>query len=221
MPPPRLYCLLASEAPRGVVIRRGPSQLCQLLTWDRDKDSFKSFEKFSGRLHPERSDISPDGEHLLYFAVGRWKGTFGTWTCIGRVGRRNAQVVWGVGGTWGGGGIFVNDREYWLYESPVNAAVLHKNVSNLSRLLGAEPALPAHVSERVQLGEGWTLLKASKGYRMASESEPAFEFPDWEWAGWDRSRLVWAQSGKLYGAALKRSGLGATYEIYDFNDADE
>lgn len=55
---------------------------------------------------------------------------------------------------------------------------------------------------------------------MESDNESALEFPDWEWAGWDRNPVVWAQLGKLYGAPLKSSGLGASYEIYDFNEVE-
>ncbi|HEY1495920.1 MAG TPA: hypothetical protein VGF49_15310, partial [Candidatus Solibacter sp.] len=65
---PRLSVPLASEAPVGVVLRRGPTKLVQLVIWDRRNDKFKSSSRFRGRIFAERSDLSPDGRHMIYFA---------------------------------------------------------------------------------------------------------------------------------------------------------
>jgi hypothetical protein len=85
--PPRLSVLLASDAPVGVVLRRGPSKLVQLVIWDRASDKFKPGQCFRGRIYAERSDLSPDGRHMLYFAMGGL-----------------AWAIPATGGTWGGGG---------------------------------------------------------------------------------------------------------------------
>lgn len=39
--PPRMGVLLASEAPVGVVFRRGPTKLVRLVMWNRVTDKFK------------------------------------------------------------------------------------------------------------------------------------------------------------------------------------
>lgn len=49
--PPRLYGILATGAPVVAVFRRGPS------AWTR----------LRGRAFPRRSDLSPDGRHLVSF----------------------------------------------------------------------------------------------------------------------------------------------------------
>jgi hypothetical protein len=59
--PPRLSVVLASEAPVGVLLRRGPTKVVRVVIWDRAKDKFKPGPWFTGRICPERSDISPDG----------------------------------------------------------------------------------------------------------------------------------------------------------------
>ncbi len=43
------------------------------------------------------------------------------------------------------------------------------------------------------------------------------DFPDWEWADWDRKRLVWVHEGMLFTSPLTAKGLGAEKQIYDFN----
>ncbi|MDP9115214.1 MAG: hypothetical protein M3O20_16215, partial [Acidobacteriota bacterium] len=62
--PPRLDVLLASEAPVGVVFRRGPTKMVRMILWDRTNDKFKPGPWFKGRIFADRSDLSPDGRHM-------------------------------------------------------------------------------------------------------------------------------------------------------------
>ena len=48
-------------------------------------------------------------------------------------------------------------------------------------------------------------------------TEEARAFPSWEWADVDRGRLVWTEGGKLFASRVKKAGLGAISELYDFN----
>src|ERR1051325_10992038 len=86
VPAPRLSALPASDAPVGVVLRRGPSKLVELVMWDRRTDKFRPGPWFKGKIYADRSDISPDGRHLIYFAMAgvSWAvpETGGTWTAI-------------------------------------------------------------------------------------------------------------------------------------------
>lgn len=203
------------------MFRRGPSKYFQLYVWNRGKDSFKRFGVFNGKLYPERSDISPDGKHFLYFAMAgsAWAvpATGGTWTALAEVGKMSAKALWGMGHTWGGGGVFLSNSAYWLDDSH-GKPIRHS--SSFKRILGVKPPIPAHARRESPMEKSWILVKARKGYRIEKETEASLEYPDWEWAGWDCSRVVWAQLGKLYGAPLKSSGLGASYEIFDFNDVE-
>ena len=46
----------------------------------------------------------------------------------------------------------------------------------------------------------------------------ALDFPDWEWADFDRRRLVWSERGLLRAAALMRNGPDFMKDLCDFND---
>jgi hypothetical protein len=110
---PRLYALLARDAPRGVVLRRGPSKQVLLVAWKTDVDTFELGQWFAGRIYERRCDLSPSGEHFLYFAA-KWKGEFQTWTAVSRPPWLTALALWPKGDAWGGGGLFHTDRSILL-----------------------------------------------------------------------------------------------------------
>ena len=69
-----------------------------------------------GRIYERRADLSPDGRHLIYFARdARWHSeTGGSWTAVSRAPWLRAVTLWAKGDCWQGGGLFVDDRRYWL-----------------------------------------------------------------------------------------------------------
>jgi hypothetical protein len=44
------------------------------------------------------------------------------------------------------------------------------------------------------------------------------QFPDWDWADIDRSRLVWASKGQLWAGRLNEKGLTGEKLLHDFNE---
>lgn len=114
--PARLHVLLARDAPIGVGFRRGPSRSVCTVLWDRRTDTFTVGPWLKGRIDERRSDLSPDGKHLILFALsGVWTATTGrTWTAISRAPWLKALVLLGKGDTYGGGGLFTGLRTYWL-----------------------------------------------------------------------------------------------------------
>jgi hypothetical protein len=66
--PCRLSVLFAHSAPVAVVLRRGPTKWVQLVKWRTDGDEFEAGQWFKGRIYDRRSDLSPDGSLLIYFA---------------------------------------------------------------------------------------------------------------------------------------------------------
>lgn len=114
--PARLHVLLASESPAAVVIRRGPSRHTAVIGWDRKTDKFEMGQWLYGRIYERRCDISPDGCHLIYFAMnGRWDSAVkGSWTAISKVPYLKAVALYAKGDCWNGGGLFVSRHEYWL-----------------------------------------------------------------------------------------------------------
>jgi hypothetical protein len=114
--PARLHVLLASGSSRAVVLRRGPSGAVASFLWDRRDDSFAIGQWLRGRIYERRADLSPDGRHMIYFAMdGRWSGEAGgAWTAVSRAPWLRAVALWAKGDCWQGGGLFLDDRRYWL-----------------------------------------------------------------------------------------------------------
>lgn len=114
--PARIHVLLARDAEVGVVLRRGPSKSVCSVLWNRKTDEFRVGQWLRGRIYERRSDLSPDGRYLIYFAMnGRWKSeTSGSWTAIAKAPWLKAIVLFGKGDCWNGGGLFTSEARYWL-----------------------------------------------------------------------------------------------------------
>lgn len=120
MLPPRLHVILATKAPVGIVIRRGPSKLHCTLLWDRQNDTFTMGQWLKGRIYEHRSDLSPDGKHFLYFAMDARRSRKGPscWTAISRAPYLRAIALYGDEETWLGGGLFRDNKTYSVNGGP-------------------------------------------------------------------------------------------------------
>jgi hypothetical protein len=114
--PARLHVLLARDDDTAVVIRRGPAKRVCTMSWDRRTDRFKLGQWLDGRIYERRCDLSPDGRHLIYFAMnGRWDTRAkGAWTAISRAPYLKALSLFAKGDCWHGGGLFLSGKDYWL-----------------------------------------------------------------------------------------------------------
>lgn len=116
--PPRLHVLIARDVPVGVVIRRGPSKVTATFLWDMKKDTFTLGQWVKARIYERRSDLSPDGKHLIYFALdGSWRHDVGTYTAISRAPYLKAISFYVQGDAWNGGGLWIENHKFWLNES--------------------------------------------------------------------------------------------------------
>lgn len=237
-PAPRLSVLLASDAPVGAVLRRGPSKLVRLVIWDRTHDKFKPSSWFRGRIFADRSDISPDGRHMIYFAMGgvAWAipATGGTWTAISELPSLKAAALWGQGDTWGGGGMFISNSSFWL-EADANTRLIRDDSGLRRETYGANRPYQSRMERdgwvkkearnkrpifEKAIRENWILRKVgwNGGYELEQHQECKLAFPSWEWAEWDHQRLVWADSGCLRAARVGTHKLGPVRTLHDFND---
>jgi hypothetical protein len=223
-PEPRLHAILARAANTGVVFRRGPSRRFFVYQWNRDTDSFRRGSEFRGKLYPDRSDLSPDGQYLIYFAMAGLKWaldeTKGTWTAISQPPSLSAIALWGQGDTWGGGGYFISNREYWL--ASTDDTFLIRDSSGLTRLkkkpqmttpessgwdfVSLEGSRRTPIWQKVLPG-GWILRRRGwdSKYQLQSDhfdNAKAVKLRDSTWADWDRNRLVWVEKGKLLASHL-------------------
>jgi hypothetical protein len=115
--PSRLFVIFARNAPTAVIFRRGPTRWVQLILWHTDTNTFEPGQWFKGRIYPKRSDISPDGRYLIYYATKhkhefseKLPEVFRSWTAISRPPYFTALRLWGVGWEgYYGGGLFCAD----------------------------------------------------------------------------------------------------------------
>ena len=111
-----------------------------MIGWDRATDRFKVGQWLYGRIYERRCDLSPDGRHLIYFAMnGRWHSEAkGAWTGVSRAPYVKALTLLAKGDCWHGGGLFLSSKEYWLNDG-YGHQVLHDD-SRLKR----SPEYPWH-----------------------------------------------------------------------------
>ena len=132
--PARLHVLLARQGDNAIVIRRGPSKVTCVLEWNRKNHTFEVSQWIKGRIYERRSDISPSGNHWIYFAMnGKWDSeTKGAWTSISRAPWLKAISLYAKGDCWNGGGLFLDDKSFWLnddhgHESLFTSSEVQKN----------------------------------------------------------------------------------------------
>lgn len=195
--PPRLHAVFATDKPYAVVFRRGPSrQVCTFL-WDRRKDSFTQGQWFKGRIYERRSDLSPDGRYLIYFAktMKRKTITGGTWTAISRAPWLKAIELYGKGDCWQGGGLFLSKTRFWLNDTYFNpdktlriSQEVHRDESyRPQERFGAEDT---GVYYPRLLRDGWKLMERFP--KNKSHSVTIFEKPLPK--GWTLRKLAHAQT---------------------------
>jgi hypothetical protein len=126
-PPCRLHILLARRANVGVIFRRGPTKWVQIIRWDAEKDIFAAGQWFHGRIYEGRSDLSPNGSLMVYFASKFNRKTIEdkeytyAWTAVSRPPYLSALALWPKGDTYQGGGIFTTERDLLLNHPPDEA----------------------------------------------------------------------------------------------------
>lgn len=174
-PPPapaRIWVLLASEASTAVIFRRGPSRWTRLYLWDTAADTLTPGSWFAGRLYALMSDLSPDGEHLVYYARNESKhrqerakaelrvSRFWSWTAVCKPPWVKALGLWNASDLFSGGGVFIASDELWLHHDARSL----EQVETLRQPVGLRVALhPQGVHQAIWIEAmkrtGWRVLQ--------------------------------------------------------------
>ncbi len=180
----RLYFIIARQARKAVVFRRGPSKSVRLLSWDLATDTLTGGQWFKGRLYERRCDLSPDGELLVYFAA-KHHGPLGSWTAISRPPYLKALALWPKGDGWGGGGLFDDTRTLRLNHRPGAESHLYDGfsvpkgfrVSPLGERPGWGEDDPIHSLRLMR--DGWRIVSdgETSGYRRKGPFLWTYETP--------------------------------------------
>lgn len=118
--PARIHLLAAKAAPVVVVLRRKPARLFHVLRWDTERDEIESGSWFHGRIHELNSDLSFDGQFMVYAASGKIQN----WTGICRPPKLRTEVDWPDAMTGAGGGVFVSADRLEVNTDQDEAAVV-------------------------------------------------------------------------------------------------
>ena len=216
--PARLHVLLASNAPRGLVIRRGPSRHVATISWDRRRDEFRLGQWLKGRIYERRSDLSPDGRHFIYFAMnGHWDSEAkGSWTAISRAPYLKALALFPKGDGWHGGGLWTRERRYWLNDGWGHETL--RNTGEVSRDRRYEPSenyggeCPGVYYNRL-VRDGWRLVEETSdgdddtfvfdkplphrhGWVLRKIAHAGMNTPEGKGCYWDAHHLVHPTSGR-------------------------
>lgn len=97
----RIHLLPAKQAPVVAIIRRKPSKVFHVMRWNTETDEIEHGSWFRGKLYPLRSDVSFDGNWMVYLAMG---ASGNTWNGLCRLPWLKTVCV----GTWNGGGYWAN-----------------------------------------------------------------------------------------------------------------
>lgn len=108
---PRIYCIPATKAPVVAVFRRGPSDWSHVGRWDVAQGRYEPGAWLRGRIFPRRSDLSPDGRFLAYFAQkpgATWEHGE-TYVALSKLPWLTALHAFGTCGTWTRGYYFTEE----------------------------------------------------------------------------------------------------------------
>lgn len=214
--PARIHVLLASQAPLGVVIRRGPSKRAAVMLWDRRCDDFRLGQWLKGRIYERRSDLSADGKYLIYFAMnGKWDSeSGGAWTAVSRAPYLKALALFPKGDCWHGGGLWTGASDYWINDGSGHSVL--RDTDEVRRDRRFEPA--AHYGGECRgvyyprlIRDGWRLTARvsvsqwnekdifekdiGHGWRLRKIAHAGTDSPDGKGCYWDEHQLVHGGSG--------------------------
>jgi hypothetical protein len=109
--PPRIYCISATDAPTVAVFRRGPTNWSHVGRWEVAERRYEPGAWLGGRIFPRRSDLSPDGRLLCYFAhkpSATWRHGE-AYVALSKLPWLTALHAFGTCGTWTRGFYFTDD----------------------------------------------------------------------------------------------------------------
>lgn len=156
-PPPRLHVIPAVGCDRALVLRRGPSGQVASLLWDRRDGTLTEGQWLKGRIHEHRSDLSPDGRHMIVFAGkgGRY------WTALSRAPWLTALHWEPQGSAWFGGGAFTREGRVFFNGGQAPARLPD----------GLRPARPdafPHGTDGFHMGGLYPAMMTLRGWRILS-----------------------------------------------------
>ncbi|MFX0098418.1 MAG: hypothetical protein ACFFCS_02480 [Candidatus Hodarchaeota archaeon] len=174
--PARVHVLLARNEPKAVLIIQKRSKLFHVVSWNYLTDDPKEGSWFSGKIYPLRCDLSFDGRHMVYFALGPTEDLF-SWSVVCEPPFLKASLLWEHDSTWFGGGVFLEEKSLYMYldeNTPRQNEMQHvpsKNVEKLFKILYRKEDARGDALIQVKMDkDGWR-EKEFTSSRMVFEKE--------------------------------------------------
>ncbi len=174
---PRVYFLLAKQVPEAVIIARMRAKLFHVVKWNYERDKKTEGAWLKGQFYFERADLSFDGKHLVYFALGPWKGVW-SWTGVCEPPSLTALMFWEHDSTWEGGGLFLDDHTLWLDIPPDQPASNRghfqpsKNLEKLYTLKFRKDQQEESIYPRHLARDGWVKVVGEGGRNSYDKLSP-------------------------------------------------
>ncbi len=246
-PPPRLHVIPATSCNKALVLRRGPTMHVASCLWDRVTGEVELGQWLKARIFEHRSDLSPDGRHMIIFARRGGKA----WTAISQAPWLTALAYYPQDGTWFGGGAFTPEGDVFLNGSSQHDAMpgglriappdAYPSGTDGFHMGGFFPAMMQargwqhdsgtryDVKLSKEVSRGWRLhLRFEHGFRSArsvldhvytlEREGQTIRCDGWEWAERWKTGLQVAAKGALWFVPFTKPGLGEPQMIHDFND---
>jgi hypothetical protein len=142
-------------------------------------------------MYPEKCDLSPDGKLFIYFA-GKFRacevanGYGRTWTAVSRPPYLTALALWPMGDTWGGNGVFLDNRTVLLTTSSLSFGLKHH---------------PDHPPGPLSVVEYYPLREDA----LTRNAVPCWRF------GWERVLGIWKRASGALTIETQRRWRGGSY----------
>jgi hypothetical protein len=133
--PARIHLLPAKSAPVVAIVRRKPSKLFHVIKWNTRKNTFEQGSWFKGKLYPMRCDVSPNGEWMVYLAMG---DSGETWNGVCRLPWLKTEAEGENMGSWFGGGYWDSSGKLKLNKWTMKPASLPFPVETIDPTYGSE-----------------------------------------------------------------------------------
>lgn len=196
-PPRRVSVFFASDAPVGVLLKRGPTDWVQLVKWDVQTDQFEAGQWMKARVDENSFDLSPDGRLIVYWARSNTKRDLREWTAVSKPPYFTALALWPWIGSYFGGGFFESSTRLWI-STGGGEVKLHPNFEpcplEVSTALKELSLRQRSIYQRRLLRRGWRCIQAAdepmplrstapKAMMRAFREAPPIKQPweIWEW----------------------------------------
>ncbi|OAN76561.1 hypothetical protein A8B78_03535 [Jannaschia sp. EhC01] len=123
--------------------------------WDRERGTVELGQWLKARIYEHRSDLSPDGRHMIIYARRGGK----SWTAVSRAPWLKALAYYPKNDTWFGGGAFTDEGDVFFN----GMSVSEQFIDGLA--VAAPDALPS-ATDGFHMGALFPSMMAARGWRI-------------------------------------------------------